>query len=57
MGPCRLVLLTGCSGGAYELLLRFGFGGVIVHVGSIGDQVSFYTTVDVDELVLITAYQ
>ncbi len=25
----------------------FGFGEVIVHVGSIGDQVSFYTTVDV----------
>ena len=37
--------------------LWFGFGGATVLVGWRGDQVSFYMTVGVDELVLITAYQ
>ena len=42
-----LVLLIGRTGGAQKSGGRFGFGEVIVHVGSIGDQVPFYTTVDV----------
>ena len=36
---------------------RFDFGGATVLSASRGQEVSFYTTVGVDELVLITAYQ
>ena len=38
-------------------LFKFGFCGSTVLLGSSGDQVSFYTTVGGDDLVLITAYQ
>ena len=39
-----LSLLVGCSGGAYQSLSRFGFGGSTVLVGRIGFEVSFNTT-------------